>query len=591
MCKKVFFYLFIFVSLVGYSQDDEVLHWINFSNDLHQMRQLEGTNENIIEFFEKTELIFTNDTVYFIFVPPMRCSRCEGVINPFITEIKNINPDAKVVLLAFYPKTGALEYYLKKRKFRADYVIALTDLTFLDNFYFSAGHLQVPYITKFNISSGDLIIGKSTLGLSMNSEFAHWINNCYVDIVKYKPQKQNQQSEYQAVPEIHIDEKGLQVMKPVREIVLGEEEGYPISKAYYPSFDDQIEHFSFMDELTCSIYLYKCSEIGAVFLRALEPTTEEENLFRGPDIDDTMFMVLKQMNIINTMFFSNTFIGDSLVISASLPDIFWENKAMEHIAYYNKITYLYRDVNTGDLIRYVTPENIADSLFTIDHQSTFIINDGKLICIPVSKGWPISGTEMLNKEDSLNNPFIESFYDFTPILAVYDRNGKFLSYIGKLDDVFKSKKVGYSFSKPMIRYKKGIYWYTDTYNGVIYGQKSLKSRKPAYRIKVFDLPEYESPINQKKNPLEYIKDYRNLFNQAIIDFQIKDNKILTVIKINDFYFYKVFNFKGKLISEKILPTVYDNMDISTYIIKTYEERIKIIGIFESSMLTSILIFE
>ncbi len=589
--KSFFFIIILFASLQVCGQRDDVIRWVEFSNDLHQMRQFEGSNQYVMDYFRHTNILFNRDTVYVILIPPMKCSRCEGVINPFIHELKKTDPESIILVMAFYPKTGALNHYIQERQFRADHTLASTEFTFLENFYFSADELQVPFIAKFNISTGDLIIGKSTLGLVMDNEFVQWLRSCYLPIKKHTaPLRDSTNGRQFSVPEIDAKNLSLPVLKPSREIVLGEEEGHPISRVLFPAFNKSLSYFSFMDELSFDIYLYHISEAGLIFMEAIAPGIREEKLFIDRKINDTVFKVLKKMNIINSMYFSSTFIDDTLIITSSLPNIFWQDSTGEELAYYNQSTFLFRKIEEDSIARYIVPEMLPDSNLTFEHLNTYFIDGGKTLCLPVSKGWPVSGTEMLNQVVRQENPFIDEFYNDIPLFAVYNHEGKFQHYFGHLDPLFKEYKLGYSFSSPKIRSKDGIYWFTDKYTGKIWGSKKLSQQKPNYRIDVFEVPDYQSTLEIDRDPLKYIQDYKDVFTQSILDFQVYQDRIYVLVRHGDFYYYKKFSTKGRLLEESLLPSVYDNMQAIHFVLNVNEEHQWLIGVYESAELTSLLVF-
>jgi hypothetical protein len=561
-----------------------------FTGDLHQIRQVDGTNKNILDFFSQTGIMFYSDTAYCIIIPPMMCSRCEGVINPFIFELEKIDPDAMVIVFAYYPKTAALRHYLEQRQFRADHTIASSDPGFLENFHFSTDEIQVPYITKLNISTGDLLVGKSTLGLEMNTEFVHRLRAFKGPITKYNIEN-SYDSDYQAsAPVIDLKNSVLPISQPYSEMLLGEEEGYPISRVLFPSFNDELSYFSFMDELSYTIYLYHISDGCLSFVQGIAPGKDEERLFIDPAINDTLLLLLKKMNIINSMYFSSTFIGDSIVVTSSLPFIFFEDSTKEKLAYYNKSTFLYRIIGKDSIKRYVTPEPLPDSNLTLEHLKTQYIQSGKYIIIPVSKGWPVSGTEMLEEVAAEDNPFLETFYNQAPVVAIYDNQGNFISYFGQLPEYYEDMCLGFSFSRPMVRDHEGIFWYADKYLGKIYGYKGLDQQKHNFIVNVFEIPEYQSDIDPSTQPLDYIRDHKKVFSQSILDFQVLKDTVYVVTGHDDFYFYKKYHTGGKLISQSLLPSIYDNMEAKHFILNVNHAPQRLLGIYESAELTSIYLF-
>ncbi|MEA3477731.1 MAG: hypothetical protein U9R60_06095, partial [Bacteroidota bacterium] len=88
----------------------------------------------------------------------------------------------------------------------------------------------------------------------------------------------------------------------------------------------------------------------------------------------------------------------------------------------------------------------------------------------------------------------------------------------------------------------------------------------------------------------YIKDYKDVFTQSILDFQVYQDRIYVIVKHGDFYYYKKFSVKGKLLEESLLPSVYDNMQAVHFVLNVNEEHQWLIGVYESAELTSLLVF-
>jgi hypothetical protein len=373
-------------------------------------------------------------------------------------------------------------------------------------------------------------------------------------------------------------------------MILGEEEGYPISRVLFPSFNDEMSYFSFMDELSYTIYLYNISDESLSFVQGIAPGKDEERLFIDEAISDTLFLLLKKMNIINSMYFSSSFIGDSIVITSSLPYIFFEDSTKEKLAYYNRSTFLYRIIGVDSISRYITPEPLPDSNLTLEHLKTQNINNGKLLIIPVSKGWPVSGTEVLDEVGPEDNPFLEMFYDNSPAVAIYDNQGNFKHYYGELPSYYADKNLGYSFSRPMIREHDEIIWYADKYLGKIYGFEGFDQEEYMFMVNVFEIPDYQSQIDPSTRPLDYMRDHNRVFSQSILDFQVKKDTLYVVTEHNEFYFYKKYLTGGQLISETLLPSMYNNMEAKHFILNVNSIHQRLLGIYESAELTSIYLF-
>jgi hypothetical protein len=142
----------------------------------------------------------------------------------------------------------------------------------------------------------------------------------------------------------------------------------------------------------------------------------------------------------------------------------------------------------------------------------------------------------------------------------------------------------------MVREDDGVIWYTDKYLGRIYGFKGFDREEQAFTVSVFEVQDYQSAIDASTEPLQYIRDHNKIFSQSILDFQVLKDTLYVVTRHNEFYFYKKYNTEGKLLSEKLLPTVYENMEAKHFILNVNQKHQRLLGIYESAELTSIYLF-
>ena len=582
--KKLLAILLLLATSIAFAQDEINSKSENVGSDkyidkdLHSMRQIKGSNEIVKQFFESSSVDFKQDTIYVILVPPLVCSRCEGTINPFIYSLKKKDEKAEVVLIAFYPRKDALAKYLNDREFRADHIIASTDDSFLENFSFSSEKMQAPFITKMT-TGGDMLCGKSTLGINMDEDFINWILTIRRSMPKIQPKKT---SDYEKsdTHNIEITSMNRIVLKPFKEITIGETADFPISKCLYPGISSDLKYFAFMDELSFNIYVYKIADETAYLYTSIKPGSEVERLYIDESINDSLYYVLKKMNIVNAMFFGSTFQGDNLIISASLPNIFFRDKNKEELAYYNQVSYLNYNIPNREFLEIMDPDLSLESELIADHTNTIILNNGNYFFIPVSKGWPVSGHEKLSEVPDDDNPFLQEFYDNCPVFSIYDKNGEFISYLGKLDSMFEKYRLGYTFSNPSAAYYSGTYWISDAYSGIIETYSDIKDPLPVKRIKIFNAPDKEIKVD-KANPLEYMKSFNKIFQSLIIDFRVLDDKIYCIIKQGDYFTLKTLDTDGKILNQAFLPNTYGTITIESYLIQIINKKVCVAGIFSS----------
>lgn len=549
-------------------------------NDLHTIRQIKGGENAFKELLISADIEMKSDTFYTILLPPMVCSRCEGTIQPFIHELKDQDPAAEVIIIAYYPRKEALRMYLENRNYKADHILASTDDSFLKSFRFSSGTIQAPYILKMT-GSGEMLFGKSTLGMDMDEHFVGWIIACS-NVLPKVPADKKEIKQDSIVADIYIQSLDKITLKPDREILITENSEHPISKCLYPALSNDLSHYAFMDELTFNIEIYKLSGNIAYFYTTIKPKPSVERMFIHEDINDSLYFILKKMNIVNTMFFGSSFLGDTLIVSASLPNIFFQDEMQEELAYYNTVSYLYYDINSGELMKNITPQLSEYAELTRDHTNTEILNNGRYFFIPVSKGWPVSGHEMLDQAEIEDNPFRDGFYDNCPLYSVYDDKGNFINYIGRLDPYFEKKCLGYSYANPMAAYNDGVYWIADAYSGLMEAYNDLYSPEKIAQVRIFKQNETKK-IPDETNALDYIISFSDEMKTRLIDFKVIHGKIICIVRQDDYYFFRKYDMNGELIQEAFLPNQYGEDKITEYFLSKHnDEEILITGLYSSA---------
>lgn len=546
------------------AQEDE-------ERDLHRMKQKAGSEHKIIDFFQKSNLpMGQTKTVYAIILNPMGCPRCEGAINPFIRELHKVDSSSLICLIVEYPKTDAVIAYLAKRKFEVSHVIIDNEGFFLKNFEFSSQEMQVPFITKINLENGVLISSESTLGITMDGDFVERIHSQTI------PQMQVTATP-NPVNEIRKIGQDLNVMQPTSKSILSEDDRYPISQISNPDISASGRFFCFQDKLANAIFVYEIKDTTASLINVLKPDEEEKKLFVAPDVGDTLYRMLDKMNILNSMYFNcNILDEESVVISASLPKIFWEDKSTESLAYYNKIAYLVKGLKSKSM-SYFTLDTVFKDI-TLSHTNTCFDFKNNSIYVPISRGWPNGDKELVDPNDTVENPFNPKFYKQAPLMAKFDFQGNFESFIGKLDPTYAMNKVGYSFINLTVKNFDGVTYYTSGYSGDIY----RFSDKQNYHEPIVFFTPSTCPINAsyETEPLKYLQECQKIYNKDIIDFTYSHGKIYAIVKQDDLYRLVVYN--GISITNQYdLPRLIKRDKVVKYFLKKNEEIIVCYGVFES----------
>lgn len=564
MKKLILLSYLLLATIHTIAQEDE--------RDLHRMKQIAGTEHKIIDFFQKSNLPMGQTRhVYAIILNPMGCPRCEGAINPFIIELQKVDSSALICLIVEYPKINAVKSYLAQRKFEVSYIIIDTEKLFLKNFEFSSQEMQVPFITKFDLENGVLIRSESTLGINLDGNFIKRISSQTI------PQMQVTASSHY-INDTRPKDPVKNVMKPTSKYIITEDDQHPISQILYSDLSNSGRLLCFQDKLANAIFVYDIKDTTSILINVLKPDEAEKRLFVAPDIEEPLYSMLDQMNILNSMYFNcNILDEERVIIAASLPKVFWENKSSESLAYYNKIAYLVKDLKNKSMSFFTIDTVFKD--ITLSHTNTCFDFKNTSIYVPISKGWPNGGKEFVDPHDTIENPFNPKFYNHTPLMAKFDFQGNFKSFIGKLDSTYAMNKVGYSFINLTVKNFDGVTFYTSGYSGDIY----RFSDKQEYHepIVLFTPATYPIKTSYETEPLKYLQENQKIYNKEIIDFTYSQGMIYALVKQDDLYKIVVHNGIS-ITNEYNLPGLIKREKIVKYFLKRNEEIIICYGVFESS---------
>ncbi len=567
---------------------------INNEEDLHRFVQYENTCEALKNYFTEKKIDSESSFLVAVILPPMACPRCEGLISPFLNDLEKIDSSLTTAIFTFYSKSKPAYKYLLERRYPADDFYLFTSNEFLENFYLSANGIQVPFFVKFNIRTGDLILSKSTLGLEYDTNVAEAFSKAIKPIKKYKKElsPNNMVTNGNLALKFNIDSLASSdenFLGDYKIFTVLEDKEFILSEMKRISFSGDGKRFSFMDDLTNSIGVYSIENEQYRFVRNIRAGDYEDKLFFEPDLGDVMFLFMKKMNILNSMYFNSKIFGDSLIISASLPEVFFEDKEAEEIAYMNKVVFLIKSINYEDMNSYVTLDTNFSSII-LNHTNARFFPAQNKIFIPITKGWPVSGVSSLpvNPEE---NPFIPQFYDFTPAYAIFDMEGKFQSLAGTIDSVHIFNKLGYTFFNPLIKFCNNNFWMADSYAGAIM-KLDLVNNEICEKISLFTVPENLRDINLGKDcTLEYFKVFNTFLNTIIVDFEIINDKVISIIKSGDFNLLSIYDRKTKNIEvKKIIPNKIGEYNSRSLHLHTSGEISCLMGVYESSTKSAIVKF-
>jgi len=547
------------------------LSQIAWEKQLHQLYQIENSNKTVARFFKSLNIPYKSDTVFVFIVSPMTAARIEGVINPFIRLLRKAGVKADIITLVVYNKRRAAEMYLQRRHFVSDYNL-VTDEKFLNSFVFSAGILEVPFIAKFCIRSGEVLSSYSLLGTTDSATVAWFISDLSKPKIKRPVSKRPREAPM----------KG-NVYKPVigKRIKLSDSDEFPLSTSDYLSVNPSGSCVSLRDNLTNYIYIFDLTT--GRLLNVLFPDSSEEAMFVNVPVP--VYQWLKQNNVVNSMYFSHGFCDDTtLIITASLPKVVMEvTGADTSVGYHNVPVLIKKNILDNKPISCARFQSFPDTVLGgFSHIAASFEPRSNLVFVPFHKGWP-SGNKLLDEDTPREeNPFADEFYQRNVYqLAVYNVTGEFVRFLGALNERFERLRLGYFVADGLVRKFGDRYWLSDRYSGKIYSYNQDLVLNDS--ITVFDEPPPVIPaIDRREEPLRYLLETFKLnFKRRIVDFLItQDFCYVLFLEENQPVVYRL-SLEAKRGRRFVLPRHFENKEAKYYLLRETKSGIVTISFLES----------
>lgn len=479
---------------------------------LQQMKPHTGASAALLHLLEQADIPHTPsgaDTIYLLFMKPMTCPRCEGLINPVSTYLKKAGSHAPVVLLAFYPRQASLLAYLNRRKFATDYVITQHSDSLLRFFEFPGQPLSVPFLVKINRANGACLGSWSLMGMDLSESLVQ-------EILRASQPMQTIDGISRASTPV-TEQPDAYMLQPIHQVRLENPPDHPLSQINDACFQPGGHLLAITDDLTLAVQVYD-SQTGH-FVQNLQPTREEEMMYTDTTVPEGYLRYMRENNILNSMYFNSSFRNDSLlIISASLPEITFDKEHGEigynnHIALVNRHLYVHENPSALDLA------SLPDSLLYVRHTRARIDIHTGYIFAPVVKGWPVEGSTQLGSQTpDGKNPLKESFYSKTPLLAVFDSTGRFVHYLHSLSTTWKHLQTGYLYADAMVRPTPQGYWVADARLGKMYLYPHPDTPSPTDSLVVFQPTLAERNLQNFASPLDYILSFEDDLDRKIIDY-------------------------------------------------------------------------
>ncbi|MFO7939746.1 MAG: hypothetical protein R6U66_08355 [Bacteroidales bacterium] len=581
--KSVFlFFVFSMLVVLGGAQEVDKVH------QLHQLHQLSDGHNQMLKSFK--DLGVTAEYVYVVFYPPMSCPRCEGVIKPFLQQVSKLDSSGQTAVVAFYKKQKAAIHFLEKQEFDAVFHLVDTESELLDGFYLSSNTLQVPFLLKFNARTGHLLSSISTLGINYNEELVKEMVGQKSPLPKFTRVENTDVHSVMKITKLPKSVVNL-VLKPAAIYRIQENENQPLGVVSTPGFTEDFKRLAFVGDLTHEVHLLERKEDKYVVKQIFKPGTEEEMLFKHKDVSDSIFYLLRQYGVLHSMYFNPTIIDDCLLINASLPNLFWEDKENEEVGYKNQASFLFKDITSGHLVNYYSLKGeYAKGDLIFNHTSAVFDWQRTQFLLPIEKGWPVVGTTSspdTMRYLNLNSP---EFYKNAPMFSLFDTTGKLIRLVGSLPKFHQKLHLGYSFFHPRLKVSEAAIWLSDAYSGQLTKYEGDDYRKtivfPGFRYtdSLFeDIPHIAT--------LDDLFKIKKKLTKKVVDFYVSDEDILLLIKEGEFlYLTKLVNGRESEL-RNYLTTRYNGLRLSSFQFVESQEKPTICAIGENSDEAHVVVFD
>lgn len=501
--------LFLFIALT------QACFLINAQETLYGIEQIAGTESLVKD--RLAEIGATGDYTFSVLMPVGGCPRCEGSIPLFFKDTKKHFPKAYITLIALSDDPIAAYEELSTKNYGTQNLVCTNyDDPLMESFHFKTGTIGVPYIVIINNHTGDFISASPLLGITYNDDFFKSLTD---DLDTIKVDKISKKISNGISDKILPAKAKLQIL---------DQSSHNINCSKLPkisniAFSKDFSKLACLEYETSAVLLAERKANRYVFTDTIHTNNLEYYLFKAPDVPDSLAQALIYMNIMQIIYLDIAFSNDAeeLYISASLPHLYWENIETEDLVYTNQACFI--RYNLKEKSKAIVPMKL-DSLYITSHSHFYIDEEKQRVFMGVLKGWPTQGTTA-EPNSPENDPFLDSFYDFCPMLSVLTSpQYEFSQFLGELPDWHKKEHTGYFYFSPKMCHDKNHVVVADTYAGDIktYDRNSLKQLS-SFNINdvltekgllVQDVVTNNIPA---KNKLQEILDKKDLLPTRILD--------------------------------------------------------------------------
>lgn len=542
MKKAVFVlsFLFIVVKLSAQNNLNEIAN-----EQYHKIAQIEGTEDILIDYFSKIKN--QNDTLYAFISPLMASPRLEGIM-PIVQEMLYYkNPNNPMVLIASFQNEDAARKYVENKFFFED-VIYDTDKSYKSFLAFNTEDLRVPLLMKIDRKSGRLLTGGDFIEISPN--FINLLVN-HTEPMPFYGEVWSEKINYDHSTS-DCENESCKKAKALREMTIPLDEDTFISSVEFPIITN--DYLSFLDELNNAIYLYSMKDKNnLVFAGMFKPNKTEETYYISDDVEKEYYVEdLERGSIVAMCITSFMKDSETILFSASLPNLYYEDENKQRLVYFNKAVMISQNINDINDRKLIPLEFNNNGFQYISHENFHYSSDFDKYFFITLKDYNPSRMTLEKKS-----------YDDTRLFSIYDeKKDEFIGGIGQLGQINMDLNVGWVYVYPRISTFGNIIAVSDGNSGevLVYDYENLK--EPLYKTKVFDVRLSDFEIDSTLiGTEEYFLQFQDDFKNYVLDVEIDSKNLYTLSLEDGCYFKKVYDKKGKLKKTLLIPSVYNSYQL------------------------------
>ena len=545
------FFIFLFSSVSLLSQ-----------NSLYDIKQAKDSEPQIIEFVKNMEL--NENYTFAVLLPLGMCPSCEGVIPLFFKQADEVFPNEDKILFVINNDYEETLDYLSGHNYGVDKISILPyDSDFLELLCFTTDNIGVPYLMLINNKTGVIVNAVSTLGLEFSDSF-------FDDFV------------------YDIDRKRIALCENIISHRYDDLSIIPFENII-EDFDSDIETFTInnTDSIITSIYKYTVSnsadkiavidyltqniailtfDNGEYYVSSvIKPTEVEMRMFKDENVGEEMYQFLKLLNIPNIFYLDIAFVenDNSLLYTASLPKIYWEDIVNEQLAYLNQACFIKRKITDLNDVEYTVIN--TNSVSDFSHSDFYFNEITEEVYFPVLKGWPVKGTTSAPENDN-DNPAIDSFYDSCYSVVKYGPDGEFKDVVLKLPEWHKDNRTGYFFFKPLVKFDDNCTYIIDTFTSIIYvldvDDNCYNREINLTQLLNVEVTENNLLLNDSLDQLQTIQSKKKLLPLSVLDMIPYKSDLYLLLLYNDERFYLKLDKNDNILNMYVLPDEFQKNDLS-----------------------------